>query len=155
MPVPVPGVGAHVPAYQGHFCRGPSGMGMSGPAQGGRSPLWEGGEAGHTQGPAHPSSKSTHLSCPAAGLPVSQEVRRADRKLGNQVQSKGMRDAGDTAISDDPAEQLSRFSTTGRELGFPAPLDYRTSITPESGGRPASLPTGDTAGWDQGGGVDV
>lgn len=92
-------------------------MGMSSPAQGGRSPLWEGGEAGHTQGPAHPSSKSTHLSCPAAGLPVSQEVRRADRKLGNQVQIKGMRDAGDTAISDDPAEQLSDSPPRGGSWG--------------------------------------
>lgn len=74
--------------------------------------------------------------------------------MGNEAQSKGMCDAGVTAISDDPAEQLSNAPPLGGRWGS---LLHRTipQHLPRQWQAPYIPTNGDTARWDQGEGIDV
>ena len=65
-----------------------------------------------------------------------------------------MCDAGDTAISDDPAEQLSDAPPLGGSWGS---LLHQTipQLLPRQWQAPHIPANVDTARWDQGGGADV
>lgn len=102
------------PHLPGLFLRGPSGMGASGPAQKGQSPF-AGRGGGHTPAQRAHASPSQH--------PARLFLNRSEQEVGKggpeqglhqEAGAKGVRDAGDAAISSDPADQPLEAPQPGR-----------------------------------------